>query len=679
MFKLEDLWKILDYLKDGTIDPRLDVNTKVLSESERQVARDLFTNTIDQPVFNTNDYKKLRKFIIDWYASHRTVTTTQKNLSDVFSIPDDHVNELFRSFGYTAGLTLVPLVTKVNLFLDLVNLYKKKGTPEALIDILDYYGFTDADLIEYWLLKNESGNLVFRGENVRPTSTGSTTLLDNDVDYDVMTGDDPHWILTEAQAESLISSNKINIPSKSPYFSLSSIFSLEKLTGALSIVSRKVQDQYQDYLNGVSLPQDVTIKNVGYTVSLLEAYLAAIYGFETHFSWTGSTSDLNFLCFNDTDLPNPLYEAIDGLQDALGNDISYNYLTNYTPTSRADRKEKLETFATYFTRSLSTNFLNTAGISGTLLNTINPSLKAEIDTWFFQALGSDIITYLLGTIDIWIRKNVTTKIPSIVITMLGFGFRDEVKEIINFFKPYRARLAFIDTTFSIDNPLTESVILEDLYNDVINEIIIDMPKAGGADYQYDTGAYYDIGIVNDALYEYITIDPFASDTEIVTDLFELTSEDTFSDSISVTDDFMFGYVFQDYVSHKIGTDEEIPGFDGNWIFDCAGMIDIYQDSVEESLTDSLSYSDILEEIRYESHTDTLTINDSFYVGFPFTDTMIGYSPDSTSLIQYSYTTDATAEIDYMLTTGGFINFDEDGAIFDANYGKDVCEIYVNNV
>lgn len=679
MFKLEDLWRILNYLKDGTDDPRLDENTKVLSKSEKEIARSLFTNTIDQPVFNTNDYKKLRKFIIDWYASHRTITSTQKNISDVFSLPDDHVNELFRSFGFNTGLTLVPLVTKVNLFLDLVNLYKKKGSPEAMIDILDYYGFTDADLIEYWLMKNESGDLIFRGESVRPAATGSTALLDVDVDYDVMTGDDPHWMLTKTQTETLINSNKINIPSKSPYFSLSSIFSLEKLTGALSILSRKVQDQYDDYINGISLPQDVTIKNVGYTVSILEAYLAAIYGFETHFSWTGNTTDLNFLCFNDTDLPSPLYEAIDGLTDSLGNDISYNYLTNYTPTSRADRKEKLETFATYFTRSMSTNFLNSANVAGPLLNTINPSLKAEIDSWFLQSLGSDLITYLLGTIDIWIRKNIATKIPSIVITMLGFGFRDEVKEIISFFKPYRARLAFIDTTFSIDNPLTESVILEDLYNDIINETIIDMPKAGGADYQYDTGAYYDIGIVNDALYETITIDPLVDDTEIVTDIFELTSEDTFSDSVTITDEFMFGYIFQDYVCHKIGTDEEIPYYDGNWIYDCAGMIDIFQDEIYESITDSLSYNDILEEIRQEYLTDTLTIQDSFYVGYPITDTMIGYSLDSTSLIQFSYTTDATAEINYMLTTGGFIDFDEDGALFDINYAKDICEIYVNSV
>jgi len=679
LFKLEDLWRIFDYLQDGTEDPRLDINTKVLSESERQVAKELFTTTIDQPVFNTNDYKKLRKFIIDWYASHRTITTTQKHISDVFSLPDNHVNELFRSFGFNTGLTLVPLVTKVNLFLDLVNLYKKKGTPEAMIDILDYYGFTDADLIEYWLMKDSGGNLIFRGESVRPTGTRSTTLLDVDVDYDVMTGNDPHWMLTKTQAEDLIDSNKINIPSKSPYFSLSSIFSLEKLTGALSIVSRKVQDQYDDYINSIDLPQDVTIKNVGYTVSLLEAYLSAIYGFETYFSWTGNTTDSNFLCFNDTELPNPLYTAIDGLVDPLGDPISFNYLTQTTPTSRDDRKEKLEKFATYFSRGLSTNFLNSANVAGPLLNTINPTLKVEIDSWFSQGLGSDLVTYLLGTIDIWIRKNIDTQVPSIVITMLGFGFRDEVNDIIDFFKPYRARLAFIDTTFSIDNPLTESVRLDYLYEDIVIETAIDMPKAGSADYYYDSGAYYDIGIVNDAIYEYITIDPFGVDTEIVTDVFEDMTIDTFSDSLTITDDFMFGHLIEDYISHKIGTDEEIPNYDSSWAYDIAGMIDISQYEIEESLTDTMSYNDTLEEIRQDTVSDILTINDTFYVGFPYTDTMIGYSSDSTSLIQFSYTTDATAEIDFMLTTGGFVNFDENDAIFDSNYGKDSCEIYINSV
>ena len=55
------------------------------------------------------------------------------------------------------------------------------------------------------------------------------------------------------------------------------------------------------------------------------------------------------------------------------------------------------------------------------------------------------------------------------------------------------------------------------------------------------------------------------------------------------------------------------------------------------------------------------------------------SPDSSSLIEFSYTTDSTSEIDFMLSTGGFVNFDDEGALFDSDYAKDICEIYVSHV
>lgn len=172
MFTPDDFWRIFRVLKDSSdIDPALDLNTKMLAESEQQTSKQFFLGTIDQVAHLSDDYKRLRSFLIDWYASHKTIVSTQKHISDVYSLPNNHVNELIRSFGFTYGLNLVPLRNKVNMFLDLVNLYKKKGTPEALADILDYYGFTDADLVEYWLQKNNSGDLIFRGHLVRKSAT----------------------------------------------------------------------------------------------------------------------------------------------------------------------------------------------------------------------------------------------------------------------------------------------------------------------------------------------------------------------------------------------------------------------------------------------------------------------------------------------------------------------------
>ena len=136
----DDLWKIFEVLQEESI-PELSEVIKVLAKSEKTKASSLFSKTIDQPVFSTDDYFRLKSFLVDWYASVKTLTSSQTKTSDPFSIPDSHLDELFKSFGYdySSDLTIGTGVTinknKVNFFLDLVNLYKIKGTPKAMIKV----------------------------------------------------------------------------------------------------------------------------------------------------------------------------------------------------------------------------------------------------------------------------------------------------------------------------------------------------------------------------------------------------------------------------------------------------------------------------------------------------------------------------------------------------------------
>ena len=125
MFTIDDLWKIMLYLKDGTISPGLDGLTSSLATSEREISKAFFEQILDQNTFVSNDYRRLRTMLIDWYSSHKTIATTQKYASDVHRLPNKHLSELFRSFGFPLGLDIVPLSSKANFFLDLVNFYKK--------------------------------------------------------------------------------------------------------------------------------------------------------------------------------------------------------------------------------------------------------------------------------------------------------------------------------------------------------------------------------------------------------------------------------------------------------------------------------------------------------------------------------------------------------------------------
>jgi hypothetical protein len=480
VFTIDDLWRIMKFLKDGTTDPNLSELTTTLATSEKEITSTFFEQVLDQPTFTSEDYRRLREMLIDLYSSHKTIAATQKFVSDVHQLPNSHLSELFKSFGFPIGLNLVPLTSKANFFLDLVNFYKKKGTPETLVDVLDYYGFSDTDLVEYWLQKDQYGELIFRGESVRLAATGSTILLDTDIPFEKMTSSDPHWFQTKQNILDLVDSKSVNLPSKAPYFSLSSIFSLYNINISLSIVFRIVEDQYDRYKNGLELPYNIPVKNLGVVLPLLHIYVATIYTFEKMFGVGSVTFYEKYNCFNgevnyqgDPPIPYDLSKLAKQYEDLIAR-----------PNTQADRTERLEELFNTWARPMSENFLDSIGdviylnrvdvrwddsygplnsLSGVelLFDALNPEFKSVIDSWFDVSDQNYLITYLLGTLDNWIRLNIDSKSPSIVITMLGLSFRKELNEIINFFKPYRARLAFMDTAYSIKNPLTESVLLDE--------------------------------------------------------------------------------------------------------------------------------------------------------------------------------------------------------------------------
>ena len=165
LFTVNDFLEILSYLK-GDSTPNLDVNIASLSKSEQVKTKIYFENTIDQTVFASNDYKRLKNFLIDWYSSLKTISTTQRLALDPHSLPEDHINELIRSFGFDISTSINNLsyYNKAEFFLDLVNIYKIKGTPKSISKILDYFGVANIDLVEYWLQKDDNGNLIFKPE-----------------------------------------------------------------------------------------------------------------------------------------------------------------------------------------------------------------------------------------------------------------------------------------------------------------------------------------------------------------------------------------------------------------------------------------------------------------------------------------------------------------------------------
>jgi len=98
--------------------------------------------------------------MIDLYSTHRTISSVSLSSTDPYALTNSDLDELFRSMGYDLSASLRgfdenPLEQKVQFFLDLVNLYKVKGTPQSLVDVLQYYGVTKVDIYEFFLKKNK--------------------------------------------------------------------------------------------------------------------------------------------------------------------------------------------------------------------------------------------------------------------------------------------------------------------------------------------------------------------------------------------------------------------------------------------------------------------------------------------------------------------------------------------
>lgn len=573
MLDLDKLWKILRYIKDDQFDISMDEITKSLSKHEQTISKKFFKSNLDQTSFSTNDYKRLRKFLIDWYASLRTISSIQRNgISDPYSISGEQLSELFKSFGYNTALDIVPLSNKAHFFLDLVNFYKKKGTPETIVDVLDYYGFSDADLIEYWLIKNDSNQLVFRPENTRKSSTTTTEDFLIDLPFNTPTSTDPHWLYTKTQIENLLSTNKINLPSKSPYFSLSSRYQLLELNSALSILSKVIHDEFISHKAGNQLPKIVPIKKLGVATSILALFTSFTYIFNKFLNPVSSYQDnFTFTYTKDLQYSTTTPPIVTNLSE-----ITKEYIELIQkPLTRDERESNLIKFNSEWGQSKSLHYLIGTDTPESLLIELEPELKNTIDSFFSINEENTIIVYILNSIDIWLRSNINTDIPSLLVSILGFSFKKEVLDIINFFKPFRSRLISLEGAFVINNPLTETIIFDETFLTEFQQLHQDYPTPSHNPNNTDVNNredYDDDWIVENQYDNGITIDS------------------TFTNIEDVIQDFPLSHFEENYDG------ESNNQFDTDWKFDVPFPSDfVFDIGIEDSYSEHL-INDLHDEI-----------------------------------------------------------------------------------
>ncbi len=501
MFSIDDYWKIFKTIKGETID--LDSSIKATAQTDKSKSIQLFENTLDQVCFSSNDYNKFRNFLIDWYASLRTLTSIQTKATDPFSISNTHLDELFKSFGfpYSGALnisdnSLDVNKNKANFYLDLINLYKIKGTPESIVKTLAYYGL-NVDLSEFWLKKNPFGDLFFEGKKVYGNASQSSGSV---INFNLLTQNDPHWFISESKIHSLISQRRLSLPSKSPYFSLRIDFSVDNIKALLSVIAKELQVMYDDWQLTSTIPNrdiDITFLSNDQQISLLELYLSIIILFnKTLNNPLGSISGSDLLVYNDTtseisiDVINEYMDLINLQRPVDITRVNNNEVITYNILESAQQD-----YFDKFTRLASERFLLNSSSADNLLNQLNPNLKNEIDNFDFENIEYNLKLFV-QTLDSWIKNKLESFLqPNFTYYLFGEKYViKDIKNIVNFFKPFRSRLTKLENSHIFDNRLFNTMLI---YDEVPDYLLYESVHQYYGDpvvlscNTYDCGSYYD--------------------------------------------------------------------------------------------------------------------------------------------------------------------------------------------
>ena len=537
MFNQEDFFKVLDFLQNeerSTSD--LPSEIQQLAKSVQGRTRNYFAAAVDIPAFNTDDYNRLRRMIIDWYSSLKTFQDISKGSSDAFSLPVELLDLSCRGFGFPYVKGIEGKIDKAMFLYSLCELYKIKGTPESIKRALEAFSIKDITMFEWWLTHNKVNNELYLQSKyidmggINPYYVPTYTNLYDDVNFD------PHWWYTKQQIIQKLAENPyITLPSITPYFSLSIGVSVSTLTAIIATIGRIIADQYAAFiLNGNKIPTDYTTiylelyaKN---SVSLLELMLAIDYLFYLLSGRNSQTSDPNDLIVQYSGLDDDgdgIIDSADGhiIIDEFGKELNYprNDPSEYNTATRESMRQKLANFNTDFSRTFSDGFIldTTALVEVFALVAANNPRGGNLKTWIdenWSATDDQILgclSNLLHELDVFSIMNYGYVSSSFEQMCLG-NVNKNLINIINFFKPKRARLLNLTLLYEIDEPLINTIWLEDIVNYRITQMKSDYQSDNlkeslfqiitqhdrdtvfrnwdGEDWvrDYDTGNYYDI-------------------------------------------------------------------------------------------------------------------------------------------------------------------------------------------
>lgn len=242
----------------------LDNNLSVLSYSEREKTKKLFEKVVDQNVFFTEDHLKLRRFLIDRYSAHKSQITKARHSKDLNILTNEELNEFMVSMGFPYPRNIISRSNRIQFLSNLIKNYQKKGTSEAIANIISLYGLRNVIISEWWIRynKNREHKYYAKSNIVHPENLRSDTSYETEKSYEEFILNNPHWQLSYQELDELFTKelnsnsdekfNKISLPSITNVVSIETHSNLSELELACSVFQRKIQESF-DFWIGYSL------------------------------------------------------------------------------------------------------------------------------------------------------------------------------------------------------------------------------------------------------------------------------------------------------------------------------------------------------------------------------------------------------------------------------------------
>lgn len=233
-----------------------------LAYAEREETKKFFETVIDQVPYFTNDHKKIRTFLIDWYSAHKSKITKARKITELNLLNSEELSELILSFGFPFPGNIINKSHKIAFLKELINNYNKKGTPSVLGKILALYGLRNILISEWWLRydSRRENPFFFRSNVIYSTINQddvSNPVLETIKSFEDFIEGDPHWQLTLDDVTNSFEDpdNKISLPSITNAISIESYTNIADMQIATAIFQRKIEETYDFWLRYTLIPE----------------------------------------------------------------------------------------------------------------------------------------------------------------------------------------------------------------------------------------------------------------------------------------------------------------------------------------------------------------------------------------------------------------------------------------